>query len=164
MLSEMREELLAKMEFRSGTSLGRCLPGEKSERHGAYWTAVITPYLTKSLACLKLWIRNLWLARKTQWFFFLGLHLFCDFSWNTVGKIETNKIVSINFIFFFFFFSFLLSLDYLEKEMATHSSVLAWRIQGTEGSGGLLSVGLHRVIHDWSDLAAAAASLDWCLI
>ena len=41
--------------------------------------------------------------------------------------------------------------------MATHSSVLAWRIPGTEDPGGLLSVGLHRVRHDWSDLAAAAA-------
>ena len=44
----------------------------------------------------------------------------------------------------------------LEKEMATHSSVLAWRIPGTEEPGGLLSVGSHRVGHDWSDLAAAA--------
>ena len=39
------------------------------------------------------------------------------------------------------------------KEMATHSSVLAWRIPGTE-PGGLPSIGLHRVRHDWSDLAA----------
>ena len=36
----------------------------------------------------------------------------------------------------------------LEKEMATHSSVLAWRIPGTEEPGGLLSVGSHRVRHD----------------
>ena len=36
----------------------------------------------------------------------------------------------------------------LEKEMATHSSVLAWRIPGTGEPGGLLSVGLHRVGHD----------------
>ena len=43
----------------------------------------------------------------------------------------------------------------LEKEMATHSSVLAWRIPGTGEPGGLLSVGLHRVRHDLSDLAAA---------
>ena len=41
--------------------------------------------------------------------------------------------------------------------MATHSSVLAWRIPGTGEPGGLLSRGLHRVGHDWSDLAAAAA-------
>ena len=47
----------------------------------------------------------------------------------------------------------------LEKEMATHSSVLAWRIPGTGEPGGLLSMGLHRVGHDWSDLAAAAAVL-----
>ena len=41
--------------------------------------------------------------------------------------------------------------------MATHSSVLAWRIPGTGDPGGLPSVGSHRVGHDWSDLAAAAA-------
>ena len=44
----------------------------------------------------------------------------------------------------------------LEKEMATHSSVLAWRIPGTEEPSVLLSMGSHRVGHDWSDLAAAA--------
>ena len=36
----------------------------------------------------------------------------------------------------------------LEKEMATHSSVLAWRIPGTGEPGGLLSMGSHRVGHD----------------
>ena len=41
--------------------------------------------------------------------------------------------------------------------MATHSNVLAWRIPGTEEPGGLPSMGSHRVGHDWSDLAAAAA-------
>ena len=46
----------------------------------------------------------------------------------------------------------------LEKEMATHSSVLAWRIPGMEDPGRLLSVGSHRVRHNWSDLAAAAAA------
>ena len=44
----------------------------------------------------------------------------------------------------------------LEKEMATHSSVLAWRIPGTGEPGGLPSMGSHRVRHDWSDLAAYA--------
>ena len=43
----------------------------------------------------------------------------------------------------------------LDKEMATHSSVLAWRIPGTGEPGGLPSMGSHRVRHDWSDLAAA---------
>ena len=42
--------------------------------------------------------------------------------------------------------------------MATHSSVLAWRIPGTGEPGGLPSMGSHRVGHDWSDLAAAAAT------
>ena len=41
--------------------------------------------------------------------------------------------------------------------MATHSSVLAWRIPGTGDPGGLPSMGSHRVGHDWSDLAAAEA-------
>ena len=42
--------------------------------------------------------------------------------------------------------------------MATHSSILAWRIPGTGEPGGLLSMGLYRVRHNWSDLAAAAAA------
>ena len=42
--------------------------------------------------------------------------------------------------------------------MATHSSILAWRIPGTEEPGGLPSMGSHRVGHDWRDLAAAAAA------
>ena len=41
--------------------------------------------------------------------------------------------------------------------MATHSTVLAWSIPGTGEPGGLQSMGLHRVGHDWSNLAAAAA-------
>ena len=44
----------------------------------------------------------------------------------------------------------------LEKEMATHSSILAWRIPGMEEPGGLPSMESHRVGHDLSDLAAAA--------
>ena len=49
---------------------------------------------------------------------------------------------------------------HLEKEMATHSSILAWRIPGTEEPGGLPSVGSHRVGHYWHDLAAAAAGIE----
>ena len=48
----------------------------------------------------------------------------------------------------------------LEKEMATHSSVLAWRIPGTGELGGLPSMESHRVGHSWSDLAAAALVYD----
>ena len=54
-------------------------------------------------------------------------------------------------------FTFPFHFHALEKEMATHSSVLAWRIPGTGELGGLPSMGLHRVGHDGSDLAAAAA-------
>ena len=43
--------------------------------------------------------------------------------------------------------------------MATHSSVVAWRIPGMGVPGGLPSMGLHTVGHDWSNLAAAAADL-----
>ena len=45
-------------------------------------------------------------------------------------------------------FTFTFHFHALEKEMATHSSVLAWRIPGTAEPGGLLSMGLHRVGHD----------------
>jgi len=45
----------------------------------------------------------------------------------------------------------------LEKEMATHSSILAWRIPGTEEPVGLPYMGSHRVGHDCRDLAAAVA-------
>ena len=45
----------------------------------------------------------------------------------------------------------------LEKEMATHSSVLVWIIPGTGEPGGLPSMGSPRVGHDWRNLAAAAA-------
>ena len=51
----------------------------------------------------------------------------------------------------------------LEKAMATHSSVLAWRIPGTEEPDGLLSMGSHGVRHDCSDLAAAAVAACVCM-
>ena len=54
-------------------------------------------------------------------------------------------------------FTFPFHFHALEKEMATHSSVLAWRIPGMVEPGGLPSMGSHRIGHDWSDLAAAAA-------
>ena len=68
----------------------------------------------------------------------------------TVHGVAKSQIRLSNFIFTFHFHA-------LEKAMATHSSVLAWRIPGTGEPGGLLSLGSHRVGHDWSDLAAAAA-------
>ena len=55
-------------------------------------------------------------------------------------------------------FTFTFHFHALEKEMATHSTVLAWRIPGTGEPGKLPSMGVHRVGHDWSDLAAAEAA------
>ena len=60
-------------------------------------------------------------------------------------------------------FTFTFPFHALEKEMATHSSVLAWRIPGTGEPGGLPSLGSRRVGHDGSDSAAAAAAA-WHLI
>ena len=48
--------------------------------------------------------------------------------------------------------------SHLKKKMATHSTVLAWRIPETAEPGGLPSIGSHRVGHNWSDAAAAAAA------
>ena len=68
--------------------------------------------------------------------------------WAAVHGVAKSRTQLSDFTFTFHFHA-------LEKEMATHSSVLAWRIPGTGQPGGLLSMGSHRVRHDWSDLAAA---------
>ena len=57
-------------------------------------------------------------------------------------------------------FTFTFHFHALEKEMATHSSIIACRVPGTGEPGGLLSMGSHRVGHDSSDLAAAAIDLN----
>ena len=85
--------------------------------------------------------------------------------WAAVHAVAKRRTRLSDFTFTFHFHS-------LEKEMATHSSVLAWRIPRMGEPGRLLSLGLHRVGQDWSDLAAAAAfpillfssiSLHWSL-
>ena len=48
--------------------------------------------------------------------------------------------------------------------MATHSSILAWRIPGTGEPAGLPSMGSHRVRQDWSNLAAAAAAAEYMYV
>ena len=70
--------------------------------------------------------------------------------WATVHGVTRSRTWLSDFTLFFHFHA-------LEKEMATHSIVLAWRIPGIGEPGGLPSMGSHRVGHDWSDLAAAAA-------
>ena len=67
--------------------------------------------------------------------------------WVAVQGVAKSRTRLSDFTFTFHFHA-------LEKEMATHSSVLAWRIPGTGEPGGLPSMGSHRVGHDWSDLAA----------
>ena len=71
--------------------------------------------------------------------------------WAAVYGVAQSRTRLSNFTFTFHFHA-------LEKEMETHCSVLAWRIQGTGEPGGLPSMGSHRVGHDWSDLAVAAAA------
>ena len=68
--------------------------------------------------------------------------------WAVVHGVTKSWTRLSNFPFTFHFHA-------LEKEMATHSSVLAWRIPGTGEPGGLPSMGSHRVGHNWSNLAAA---------
>ena len=68
--------------------------------------------------------------------------------WAAVYGVARSRTQLSDFTFTFHFHA-------LEKEMTTHSSVLAWRIPGTGEPGGLPSLGSHRVGHDWSDLAAA---------
>ena len=71
--------------------------------------------------------------------------------WAAVHGVEKSQTWLSDFTFTFHFHA-------LEKEMATCSSVLAWRIPGMGEPGELLFMGSHRVGHDWSDLAAAAAA------
>ena len=70
--------------------------------------------------------------------------------WAAVHGVAKSRTRLSNFTFTFHFHA-------LEKDMATHCSVLAWRIPGTGEPGGLPSMGLHRVGHDWSDLVGVAA-------
>ena len=70
--------------------------------------------------------------------------------WAAIRGVAKSRILLSNFTFTFHFHA-------LEKEMATHSSVLPWRIPGTAEPDGLPSMGSRRVGHDWRDLAAVAA-------
>jgi len=76
--------------------------------------------------------------------------------WAEVHGVAQSRTQLNNFTFTFHFHA-------LEKEMATQSSILAWRVPGMGEPGGLPSMGSHRVRHDWSDLAAAMIffRIDW---
>ena len=72
--------------------------------------------------------------------------------WAAVYGVSKSRTWLSSFTFTFHFHA-------LEREMATHSSVLAWRIPGAADPGGLPFMGSHRVGHDWHDLAVAAAAV-----
>ena len=101
----------------------------------------------------EIWASYLWFWRR-QWsppqYSYLETPMDRGAWWAAVHGVSESRTRLSDFTFTFHF-------PALEKEMATHSSVLAWRIPGTGEPGGLPSVGSHRVGHDWSDLAAAAA-------
>ena len=72
-------------------------------------------------------------------------------SWAAVHGVTKSQTRLSDFTFTFHFHA-------LEKEMATHSTVLSWRIPGIAEPGGLPSMGSHRVGHNWSNLAAVAVA------
>ena len=71
--------------------------------------------------------------------------------WAAVHGVAKSRTRLRDFTFTFHFHA-------LEKEMAAHSNILAWRIPGMGEPGGLPSMGSHRVRHDQSNLAAAEAA------
>ena len=94
-----------------------------------------------------------WMASPTRWMWFWVN----SGSWWWTGRPGVLQFMGSQSQTWLSDFTFTFHFHALEKEMATHSSVLAWRIPGTGEPGGLLSMGSHRVGHDWSDLAAAVA-------
>ena len=119
--------------------------------HNKLWKILKEMGIPDHLTCL---LRNLYAGQEatvrnghgtTDWFQIgKGVHQGCILS-----PCSFNLYTEYTFTFHF---------HALGKELATHSSVLAWRIPGTGEPGGLPSMGSHRVGHDWSDLAAAAAT------
>jgi len=98
------------------------------------------------------WILNHWTTREVPYYIFfihsaVSRHLGCFHVLATVNSAAMNIEEPVSF--------WIIVLSRCMPR-STHSSVLAWRIPGTGEPGGLLSMGPHRVGHDWSDLAAAA--------
>ena len=78
-------------------------------------------------------------------------------SWDSQGK--NTRMDSLSLLQGIFPYIYIYIVLYIKKTMATHSSTLAWKIPWTEEPGRLQSMRSHRVGHDWSDLAAAAAAV-----
>ena len=124
-------------------------PVSRKDKINLYWW-----WYTKIYSCTVARLADLWDSEKA-----MAPHssaLAWKIPWmeepelRSMGLLSQTRLSDFTFTFHF---------HTLEKEMATHSSVLAWRIPGTGEPGGLPSMGSHRVGHDWSDLAAAAAGI-----
>ena len=120
-----------------------------------YFSTITLTVFISQLSCLIIWgtikvdaQRRQWhptpvflLGKSHGWRSLVGCSLWVAKSWTGLND-----------------FAFTFHFHTLEKEMATHSSVLAWRIPGMGEPSGLPSMGSHRVEHDWSDLEVAAAA------
>ena len=107
---------------------------------GAWWATVLRA--SKSWTRMSNWAQ--WIPRCSR-----RRRLVCCSPWGR-GELDMTQWLHFHF-----------SLSCMEQEMTTQSSVLAWRIPGMGEPGGLPSLGSHRVGHDWSNLAAAAADRRW---
>ena len=137
-----------------------------------YFSASIEVIISFLFVNLVMWcstLSDLWILKNPCipginpcWSEWIILLMYC---WIQFASILLKIFLFISSVILFYSISFCLTfcvyrvhlLPAVEKEMATHSSILAWRIPETEEPGGLPSMGSHRVGHDWSDLVAAAA-------
>ena len=140
-------------------------------------TCISTFFLCYTLPCwLPVILPGLWLAQSLFSLFSFPIFpflawLFFVFHYNSFLGLVTYVISHVLLVLLltalallemtWAFFLYILNTFELEKEMATHSSVLAWRIPGTGEPGGLPSLGSHRVGHNWSDLAAGILLNIW---
>ena len=171
-----------KLEHFSGEGNGTplqcsCLENPRDGR--AWWAAVygvaqsrtrlkrLSSSSSSSWVITPSWLSESWRSFFVQFFcVFLPplLNIFCFFQysclenpmdegawWAAVHGVAKSQTRLNDFTLTFHFHA-------LEKEMSTHSSILAWRIPGMGEPDGLPSMGSHRVGHDWSDLAAVAAA------
>ena len=120
------------------------------------WVLIIMPYISKMYILLKVILSIPTVFRRRQWHPTPVLLPGKAHGWRSLvgcspwGRYESDRTEQLHFHF---------SLSLIGEGKAAHSSVLALRIPGTGEPGGLPSMGSHRVGHDWSDLAAAAATL-----
>ena len=119
-------------------SVTNCLPCGHHDFLTFWWVATVFCWVkTKCMLTAKHGPEILWEGRKT-FYLYMEIHLH-------------DCLLDIICCYYY------LQYWILEKEMATHSSILVWRIPWTEEPGGLQSMGSHRVRHDWSDVTRAHA-------